>query len=612
MKREVYEFISKETNDPIVEWRICRRTGKEFPIFNSEKFLLEKISPIIVDKKYQLSLPQLSPEARQMKRLIWRNERKFYKFINSQGKSEISTIASQMWLKIVSQSEFYDYDHLQYGLSYSGDLFDDMWKLFKNMPYPSKLNNNMENSEYCNQESDDKNCYLNAWWHRNENSMYTTYSLDGLRIVDNYRVMNSEYVYESFNIHKSQKVFFSWQIENSYNIWFSRNMQSCQNVIFWFGLTNSNYVYKNKILPKEERENLYKSYKEKISSYEWLLEVKKEYQEFIKDFPLKWTNITNSENSIWGNDLINVKNIMCCSRWEDSKDISYSHMFGGVSDCIDIESVGRAQKNYNFASSIKTTDCIVGSHIVENIQNWYYVYASKNSSCNMACVWLAYKKYCFLNKEYDKNQREHLTIKAIEELQSKWIFWEFFEPKDSPFPYNDSVAMDYFPVNRVIINGQEEIINSNWIWNVTVLFPEKFISDAILDLWWEEKIKIKRRVKEQEINIKSWIETIKAQELTDNISNVTDDILNKAIVCEISWRPFRIVWLELDFYRKHWLPIPHKHYDVRHEERLAKISWRHLNLVNCDKCGNKMLSSHLVNIRPKVYCETCYNKEIYG
>jgi hypothetical protein len=96
MERKVYEFISKEKNDPIREWRICRRTGEEFPIFESEKLLLEKISPTIGDKKYQISLPQLSPEARQIKRLIWRNERKFYKFVDSKGVSGISTISDQM------------------------------------------------------------------------------------------------------------------------------------------------------------------------------------------------------------------------------------------------------------------------------------------------------------------------------------------------------------------------------------------------------------------------------------------------------------------------------------------------------------------------------------
>ncbi len=61
---------------------------------------------------------------------------------------------------------------------------------------------------------------------------------------------------------------------------------------------------------------------------------------------------------------------------------------------------------------------------------------------------------------------------------------------------------------------------------------------------------IKRRAKEVEIDIPENIQQIPAQELPDTIDKVTDDILEKAIVCEESGRPFRIIRLELEFYRK--------------------------------------------------------------
>ena len=47
MQKEVYEFISKQANDPIVEWRTCRRTGEEFPIYQGDIDLLNKIYPVI-------------------------------------------------------------------------------------------------------------------------------------------------------------------------------------------------------------------------------------------------------------------------------------------------------------------------------------------------------------------------------------------------------------------------------------------------------------------------------------------------------------------------------------------------------------------------------------
>jgi hypothetical protein len=62
---------------------------------------------------------------------------------------------------------------------------------------------------------------------------------------------------------------------------------------------------------------------------------------------------------------------------------------------------------------------------------------------------------------------------------------------------------------------------------------------------------------------------IKGQDLPDTIQEVHDDILKVAIICEISDKPFRIIPQELAFYRKHNIPLPKKHPDVRHLERMA-------------------------------------------
>jgi hypothetical protein len=61
---------------------------------------------------------------------------------------------------------------------------------------------------------------------------------------------------------------------------------------------------------------------------------------------------------------------------------------------------------------------------------------------------------------------------------------------------------------------------------------------------------------------------IPASKLPSNITEIPDDILNWAIECEVTKKPFRIIKEELDFYRKHNLPIPRKHPDQRHLERM--------------------------------------------
>jgi hypothetical protein len=79
MDKKTYEYISKQLSDPIVEWRISQRTGKEFPIFQKDKELLQKISPKLAGKTYDLPLPTLDRKSREIRRCMRRNDRKIYK-----------------------------------------------------------------------------------------------------------------------------------------------------------------------------------------------------------------------------------------------------------------------------------------------------------------------------------------------------------------------------------------------------------------------------------------------------------------------------------------------------------------------------------------------------
>ena len=79
MDRKVYEFISTQTNDPIVEWRTCKMSGEPFAVFQSDLDFYEKISPVIGGKKFSLPIPTLSPEERWRRRLLFKNERALFK-----------------------------------------------------------------------------------------------------------------------------------------------------------------------------------------------------------------------------------------------------------------------------------------------------------------------------------------------------------------------------------------------------------------------------------------------------------------------------------------------------------------------------------------------------
>ena len=125
---------------------------------------------------------------------------------------------------------------------------------------------------------------------------------------------------------------------------------------------------------------------------------------------------------------------------------------------------------------------------------------------------------------------------------------EFFPSSISSFGYNETTAQEHFPLSK------EEAIKQGFNrCDYEAPFPQV------------EKV-------------------LKSEELPANISLVSDDILKRAIECAVSGKLFKIIPKELAFYRTHNLPLPHKHPDVRHAERLQKRNPRKIRNRNCAKC----------------------------
>ena len=90
-----------------------------------------------------------------------------------------------------------------------------------------------------------------------------------------------------------------------------------------------------------------------------------------------------------------------------------------------------------------------------------------------------------------------------------------------------------------------------------------------------------------------------------------DDILEKILICETCEKNYRIVWPELLFYRKHNLPIPRNCPNCRHLDRTKLRNPRKLFDRKCDKCKKDIKTTYSPEREEIVYCEECYNKELY-
>jgi len=134
--------------------------------------------------------------------------------------------------------------------------------------------------------------------------------------------------------------------------------------------------------------------------------------------------------------------------------------------------------------------------------------------------------------------------------------------------------------------------------------------------------------KEVKENFYNWIEykkrdykiTKNTENVPDLINEVDDSILVDVIECEHKGKckencmtAFRILPEDLQFYRRMNLPIPRLCPNCRHFNRLKLRNPLKLWHRNCMKegCQNEFETSYSPDRLEIIYCEKCYQQEVY-
>jgi len=560
--KETYEFISRQTWDKIIERKICEISWTEFPIFQSDLDFYDKISPVFDWKKYQIPTPKLCPEERQRRRLMFRNERKLYrKKCDATGENIISMYSPDKEYKIYNQkyrwSDKWDAMIYWFNFNFNKSFNKQLNKLILNVPRFSMLNIESENSEYTNHVYKAKDSYM------------CFSSVEPIACINTRWAIQSNKCNDCSFIEQSEECYQTIKCKNCFNLQFSTNCEWCSNSKYLYDCQNCSFCFNcSNIKNKTYYINNIKHTKDEYNDLISKAQVHK-----IKDIK---TNIQINSEWSYGNNITNCKNCMFVSDLSDSENVKYT-----FDDAF--------QKN--------TYDCYWWSrceNVIESMSCWnwykswficYWNEAKFSYFCNkcyninncFACVWLRNKQYCIFNKQYTKEEYNKLVPQIIEKMIEEWSRWEFFDPSLSPFGYNETVAQEYFPLTR----------------------------EEALARWY------KRQDNNYDPVVPDGIKTLKWDEIPSDINQVTDDILKQILICEVSWRPFRIIKQELEFYRKHNLSLPRKHPDVRHQERLRQRPPRELHLRSCDQCDKQMISVYDKKFRWKILCEECYQKEIY-
>lgn len=557
----------------IAENKKCKNCSANFTVSYSDLEFYYSVSPMIAWELFRIPSPNFCPDCRHQRRLTFRNESKLF---NRPGEITWKNIVVMYppWtsFKVYNADLWFSdkWDPLSYWkkINTKESFFKQFWELLKIVPRLWRNVFNVINSDYTNNCSNISDCYLSFNWWDSKKVLYSNLFRWCYSVLDSRKILDSNNCYESINCDKCYNLMY-W--ENCVWVEDSRYMKACSwcNYCFWcVNLVNKKYCIENVQYTREEYFEILPVFRKNYS--------REKFQEFCSKHFVKALQNYNSKNVIW-NNIYNSKNVFHSYNINASENIKYSYDLRWINS--NIMDVNEFWWNIEYCLDSCTiwhdsSFLLFCNLTYDNCYNLMYCDSCFNCKNCFWCSWLKNKEYCIMNIQYDEESYKETVSKIIKTMIKLWEWWEFFPSSISPFWYNHTLANWYFPLSK------SEALQKWFNW-----------SDYILPIPKVDKI-------------------IPANKLPDDIKDIPDDILNRAIECEVSKKPFRIVAHELDFYRKNNLPIPKKHPWVRFEERMKIRNKRKIYERKCDKC-----SRHIITIYPdtrpeKVYCEECYDKEV--
>lgn len=575
MQKEIYEFISKQTNDPIIERRTCTISWTPFPVYQSEKEYFTKRSVIFAGQTFSIPLPDRNDHERLKARLIFRNERKLYRrTCDKTGKSIISNYAPDKAYTVYDKEYRWsdNRDAIQYGqdIDYNRLFFAQFDELLHKVPRTSAIVVSAENSDYNNNVGYVKNSYLCFDNGRLEDCLYNARSYYNKKSIDILAGSHNELSYELIDCSYCTKCFSSQNLDKCYNCRRSYNCQWCNNCFLCTNLVNQSYCIKNQQYTKE-------AYEEEVAKIKthWPVYIAQEFEQIKNSSIHRTTDNISCEKVIWSH-MKNCKNTFFTIGSQDTQDSRYCYDHIGWENNYDDIFGGNCKNCYHILGCESTSNSMFCISCRAGSTNLLYCDFCHSCQDCFGCVWLRNKQYCIYNKQYSKETYEQEVARLIAHMIQTNEWGQFFPKQLSPFAYNESTIYEYFPCER------EEALSKGY----------------------------QRLDKEEPINIPSWMQTLQANQIPP-IQEVDDSILQTAIICSVSGKPFRVVNDELNFYRTHNIQIPHIHPDRRHYARLQKKSGRKLYLRTCDKTGELMLSMYPSNTTFPVYNEKSYDQQVY-
>lgn len=559
------------------ETKNCQNCKKDFIIEPEDFSFYEKI---------KVPPPTWCPGCRQQRRYAWRNERTLYRRnCDLCNKSTVTIYSPNKPYKVYCNVCWWGdgWDSASYGrdFDFSRPFFEQFSELQHDVPRMALLNKNSVNSEYTNHSGENKNAYLSfaAWF--SEDVMYGSWVFYSRDCVDcSFLYEKGERCYMVIDSRSCYQCQFSLLLKECSNCLYCYDCRGCNNCFMSYNLRNQSYVFRNQQLTREEY--LQKIEELNLSSSETRKALSEEFIKMLKEKPIHRYIVGERNVSSIGNQIFDCRNVTQAFEVNKGENSKYLYGVPEVKDSMDLYHVGlNLELDYELQGCTRISNSQF-CHLCYDNMNVMYSDTCQNSQNLFGCVSVKKGEYMIFNKKYSKEDYFLLKEKIIEHMKNTGEYGEFFPPSIAPVYYNETQGNYYMPMER------EEVLAKGWQWEDKV--PGTFDKETI-------------------------------ESIPDDINEVGDSITKEILKCESCSKNFNIVTNELLFYKNESLPIPHHCPDCRYRWRFALRHPRKLwdSKCNCNlsshdhqgECQNEFQTPHDPKLNKKVYCESCYNKEVY-
>ncbi len=551
------------------ETKRCQNCKKDFIIEPDDFGFYEKM---------KVPPPVNCPECRQQLRILHRNFKTLYKRPSSKsGKMIVSMYNPDVPFPVYDISEWWadDWEATSYAmdLDLSMPFIKQLGELFNKVPRFSIMNTRSTNCEYSNMTFGSNNCYLLFGCVEDENCDYGHIVWSCTDCTDNLYVYKSELCYECIDCIGSNRLLYSQECEACVDSIALFDCRGCTNCIGCVGLRQQSYNIFNRQVTKEEYKEFLRMHP--IADKKNIDYILTQREELRKKIPTRATFGSHNTN-VSGDHIYNAHNVKESFDVKGGENSKYCYTAGDPVEMYDASFSFVNEYCYQALTCNRSSN-IISSQIAIDSSDVYFSQFCYNSKNIFGCIGLRNKNYCILNKEYTKEEYNALLPKIIESLKESGDWGNFLPKWMSPFGYNESIVNEYTPL------AKEKALGQGFTWRDDIPYTTGQENCVYENLPTE------------------------SEKYND------DELLPKILKCEQCNKNYRFISREVAFYKRLRLALPAKCFNCRHQARMNTRNPRVLSNIKCASCGIVIQTTYPREKQKiyKIYCDSCYQKEIY-